>query len=148
MKFWEKSKPSKLVDNTETLRNDFKLRGPFWGYRSIDYREYEPFVNLTPVIDEYLNRQFEGDIDWGNANTLNNLIFGMAREAEQDLDRQHIDHGDRIQDLEQRNQSDRKHFEMVLAGLREDMQRNERDLRDIETRLAQDKFMVRRQKNA
>lgn len=133
---------TKLVDsNTESIVYDFMNRAPFWNYRTINYQEYEPFKDLTPVIDSYLEKLFEGQVDSGNSNTADNTIADMARQAERDLNRQLVDHRDTIKKLDIRNKADRKAFEDELDLLNTELQKNARLLIEVEDRLAKEKFI-------
>lgn len=141
MNLFKKTNPTRVVDDTETIVSDFKLRAPFWSYRTVPYREYVPFVEFISAIDGYLERLFQGEIDDGNGDVLDNMICDMARQAEKDLDKQHIEHGDTIKSFDIRNQGDKKAFMHERDLLQAEIQENEQQLAEIKTRMKQDKFI-------
>jgi hypothetical protein len=141
MKLFKKTTPTKVVDNTETVVYDFKLRAPFWSYRTVPYREYEPFSGFTPEINSHLDKLFQGEIDDGNGDVLDNMICDMARQAEKDLDKQRTEHGDIIKSFDIRNRGDRTAFEHELTLLQSELLENEQQTAEIKTRLKQDKFI-------
>jgi len=137
----KKTKPTRIVDDTDSTVNDFKLRIPFWSYRAVPYREYEPFANLQPVIDDYLAKLFQGEIDDGNGDVLDNTICDMARQAEKDLDRQHTEHGDVLKSFDIRSKGDQRSFIHDRAELLAELEENQRQLEEIRSRVKRDKFI-------
>ena len=146
MSFFKRAKTTKVMDDTETIVTDFKLRAPFWSYRTVPYREYEPFISFKPEIDGYLERLLQGEIDDGNGDVLDNLINDMARQAEKDLDKQRTEHGDTIKSFDIRNQGDKRAVKHELDLLQSEIGENEQQLADIKTRLNKDKFIGGNQK--
>ena len=141
MSIFKKRRPTKVVDDTETVVQDFVLRAPFWSYRTVPYRGYEPFVEYGPAIDKYLESLFKGEIDDGNGDVLDNLICDMARQAEKDLDLQRTQHRDTIKSLDLRNQGDHWAFQHERALLETEIVDCEQELAEIKRRLRTDKFI-------
>jgi len=141
MNIFKRARTTKVVDNTDTIVYDFKLRAPFWSYRTVEYHEYAPFVVFSTAIEEYLINLFGGELDSGNGNTLDNLICDMARQAERDLEKQHIEHGDTLKSFDIRNKADRKAFQHELALLQEELLINEKTQYEINARMEKDKFL-------
>ena len=141
MNFFKRSKVTKIVDDTESIVADFKLRAPFWSYRTVPYREYEPFVNFTADIDNYLERLFEGEIDDGNGNVLDNIICDMARQAEEHLKRQHTEHRDTIKSFDIRNKGDKTAFMNERILLQAEIEDTEQQIEEVKRRMKRDKFV-------
>ena len=140
MSLFKKKRIMKIVDDSETVVSDFICRRPFWSYRTVRYREYEPFVSFGEMIDGFLEKQFSGEIDSGNGNTLDNLIGDMARQAENDLKRQRAEHKDTIRAFDTRVQGDRKSFEYEHMLLKAELERNNDRRNEIRERSDNDKF--------
>ena len=141
MSLFKKAKSTKMVDYNDNIVYDFILRAPFWSYRTVPYREYEPFVSFIPVIDGFLEKQFRGEIDSGNGDTLDNMICDMARQAEKDLDKQRSEHTDMIKSFDIRYHGDRKAFEHELTLLSAEFAEIEQQQAEINARLKKDKFI-------
>ena len=141
MSIFKNTKNTKVMDETETIVNDFILRAPFWSYRTISYYEYGPFVNYTPELDAYLEILFQGEIDSGNGDVLDNLIFDMSRQAERDLDKQRTEHGDTIKTFHIRNKGDKEAFFHERALLQAEIEECEQQLIEIKNRIKKDKFL-------
>jgi len=140
MKFFRKSKPTRVVDDTETTVSDFRLRSPFWCYRTVPYRTCESFDGYGPVIDSYLSKLFQGEIDDGNGDVLDNMICDMARQAEKDLERQHTEHGDIIHSFGIRAQGDRRAFAHERDLLQRTLEETEQHLAEVSGRMRRDEF--------
>ncbi len=100
------------VDDSRSVVNDFKLRSTVTGcesYRTVEYRLYHKLEEseMLPLLDDCLAKLFAGEVDDGNADMLDSLIFGAAREALPDLGRQHCDHIDILRRLTIRRIADR-----------------------------------------
>ncbi len=140
--FFRKPKaPPKMVDQTETIVYDFMLRTPYWSYRPVTYREHESFVNLKPVLDSYLDQLFKGSIDAGNGNILDSFILNTARQAQEDLARQHTDHKNTITQFFIRNQGDQEAFSHQITLLRDELADNEAKQTEIKARLNKNTFL-------
>jgi len=126
----------------QTIATDFRLRSPFSGYRPVDYEEYKPFVNFQPTLDGYLNKLFAtgSALDAGNKNTLDPLVADMAAKAEQHLERQRVEHTDKIHGFSNRRSGDQHAFERELEALREALAENEEELAEIERHYKVNKF--------
>ena len=142
MGLFKKAKTTKIIDNTDAVVYDFRLRPPFWSYRPEPYKEYQPFANLEPVIDGFLAKLFAGEIDSGNGNALDNIIDGYARQAESDLNRQRVMHGDTIKAFDIGYKGNRRAFENELALLSDELAKNGAKRSDISSRLEADKFLT------
>lgn len=127
MGVFKSNSPEKVVDDTRVVVHDFQRRAPFWSYRTVPYKEYEPLVNLQGKLDDYLDALFCGDIDSANGDVLDNIIFDTVRQAQDDLNRQRVEHGDTIKSFGIRAEGDRAAFKEQLAKLREDLARNQEE---------------------
>lgn len=98
------------VNDSMTITNDFCLRNKFESYRAVEYRLYYKLTEaeMIPVLEEHLDKLFAGELDDGNADLLDGVIFSVAREAAADLDRQHSYHLDMIRRLICRRVADRE----------------------------------------
>jgi hypothetical protein len=106
------------VNDSMTITNDFCLRTSISGFESYRTCEYRLFFKLTesemiPKLDEHLDKLFSGDLDDGNADVLDGLIFSVSREAAADLDRQHSYHLDTIRRLICRRVADREDVRQI-----------------------------------
>ena len=96
---------------------DFQRRETkFESYRLPEYEFYpgleEPVV--LSLLDDHLAKMCAGDIDEGNGNDLNNLIFSIVPEGECFLERQHYRNLDLISRLIARNRVDGEDFKNML----------------------------------
>jgi len=140
--FRKKEKLVDVVSDEECIVYDFVLRAPFWGYRPISYREYEPFINFQNEIDGFLDKLFskEDSIDVGNKNVLDDLIVDMAKQAEEDLKKQKAVHVDHINKFDHRRKGDRLSFENQIKLLEEALMRNEKTHKEVDERFIKNKF--------
>lgn len=120
--------------------NDFKMRGPFAGYRPVDYKDYEPFVKLKPVLEQHLTKLCAGEIDEGVKNALDPIIYDAAGKAEEDLKLQKIKHIGDINNIYERRLGDKNAFESQLVELNAALEENEREIEEIESRYQVNKF--------
>ncbi len=111
----------KTVDDERIVVKDFIRRIPFWGHRNIAYRDFEPLINLKQELDEYLENLFHGEIDDGNADVLDNIIFDRVRQAMEDLKYQSVEHEDMNCSFENRVDSDLSAFSQERDNLMEDL---------------------------
>ncbi len=122
-----KSDPAVKADaaeGSEEAVHDFTLRTPYWSYRPVPYRSYAPLDGLQAELDRRLDALFSGDIDEGNANVLDGLVFDVVRQARADLDRQLASHRDMIASLGLRPAGDSAQFTQQLGYLKEDLKQN------------------------
>lgn len=112
------------VDDSRTVVNDFQLRSSssptgsptgFESYRTVEYRLYHKLEEdeMLPLLDEHLAKLFAGDVDSGNCDMLDAILFGAAREALPDLGRQHYDHSDMLRRLIIRRKADREDLRRI-----------------------------------
>ena len=136
-----KKKTGKIINrSSENIVYDFRLRAPFASYRPIDYKEYLPFTTFGFEIDKYLKEQFKKDIDSGNGNTLDNLIFDMGNHAVNDLNKQKTDHIDKIQMFYHRRMSDKIAFEKQFMKLKKELERTDTEIDEAKLRYMKNKF--------
>ena len=130
------------TDKVNNPSTGFKSRAPYSGYRPVDYEGLSEFIDMKPVLDGYLEKLFAGDssVDEGNKDTLDPLINDMAEKAEQDLNRQRIDHTDNIHRICDRRVGDKFMFEKQLEQLKVALEENEQELDEIESRYKVNKF--------
>ena len=104
---------SKNKSADKNIARDFQMRAPFAEYRPIEYEGYAPFLGFKQALDGYLEKLFAAGtaLDEGNKDVLDNLISDMARKAEQHLERQRIEHNDKINAFSNRRSGDRRAFE-------------------------------------
>lgn len=107
------------VDDSRTVVHDFQLRssGPngFESYRTMEYRLYHKLEEdeMIPRLEEHLDKLFAGAVDDANADMLDAILFGAAREALPDLGRQHYDHLDMLRRLIIRRKADREDLRRI-----------------------------------
>ncbi len=111
------------VDDTRSLVNDFRLRLPYESYRTTEYRQYPKLHEdvVIPELDMYLERLLSGQVDDGNCDLLDNIIFSKAREAIPDLARQHVDHADMLRRLVVRRKADYQDFSRVTEDRKREL---------------------------
>lgn len=101
------------VDDSRAVVHDFRLRATqagFESYRTVEYRLYHKLEEdeMIPRLEEHLGKLFAGEVDDGNGDMLDAILFGAAREALPDLGRQHYDHSDMLRRLIIRRKADRE----------------------------------------
>lgn len=106
------------VDDSRTVVQDFRLRttqAGFESYRTVEYRLYHKLEEdeMMPRLEEHLSKLFAGEVDDGNGDMLDAILFGAAREALPDLGRQHYDHSDTIRRLIIRRKADREDIRRI-----------------------------------
>lgn len=136
--------PQKAVSSEEAVVNDFERRIPYWSYRPTNYKVFEPFMEYKSEIDGYLEKLFNGEIDDGNGDVLDNMIMDMARQAEKSLAKQHTEHGDIIKSFDIRAKSDRIAFEDELKLLRDRLDICMKKQAKYKELLEEDEFIIRR----
>ena len=103
------------MDDSRVTVYDFKRRIQclFESYRSTDYRHYPGLSEeeMKPKLDRHLEALFSGDVDDGNGDMLDNIIFGPYRESVPYLNIQRLNHKDMNRRLVARRVSDRADFE-------------------------------------
>lgn len=120
--FGKKKKQSLFnsVDDSRSVVHDFRLRSTsigFESYRTVEYRLYHKLEEeeMLPRLDEHLNKLFAGNVDDGNADMLDAILFGAAREALPYLGRQHHDHVDMLRRLVISRIADRDDIRRIKA---------------------------------
>lgn len=106
------------VDDGRTVVHDFLLRATrtgFESYRTAEYRLYHKLKEeeMMPRLDEHLDKLFAGNVDDANGDMLDTIIFGAAREARADLDRQYCNHSDMLRRLIIRRKADREDLRRI-----------------------------------
>lgn len=123
------------VDDSRALVNDFRLRSStvYESYRTVDYKLYHRLEEneMYSELEGHLERLFAGEIDDGNGDVLDNIIFGAAREALPDLERQHLDHGDTLRRFDVRHQADHHDFTLLLKELEVELSELENERQEI-----------------
>ena len=138
--FGKKKQPpaqtQRVEDSWESVPG-FPHRRPFATYRPGFYQIYPKLRDevMQPLLDQHLQRLFEGPVDDGNGDMLDDLIFSAAREALPDLERQRAGHESIIQELTVRQQADRADFLCLAEQAEQEAEVLEREYRDICRRL-------------
>ncbi len=108
------------VDDSRTVVHDFQLRSSsptgFESYRTVEYRLYHKLAEdeMMPRLEEHLSKLLAEDIvDSGNADMLDAILFGAAREGITDLGKQHFDHSDMLRRLIIRRKADREDLRRI-----------------------------------
>ena len=106
------------IDDSRTLSYDFRLRSTMLGFESFRALEYPLYYKLEenemiPRIDDHLSKMFSGEIDDANGDMLDSIIFGAAREALPELNRQRYNHMDTLRRLIVRETVDCKDIERI-----------------------------------
>lgn len=111
------------MDDTRQVVHDFRLRLPYENYRTKEYELYHKLKDeeILPRIDDHLDKLFSGEVDDGNGDMLDSILFSPAREAKPDLAKQHVDHGDMIRRLIIRRKSDIADFETIVETLKNEL---------------------------
>ena len=122
MAIFKEDEQIKEVNDEREQANDFLRRTPFWSYRSVSYKDYEPLINLLPTLDSHLDKFFQDDIiDDGNSNLLDNLIFDVVRQSIEYLKWQRVNHEDTNKNFVIRKEGDIEAYQRELAKLEEDL---------------------------
>lgn len=77
---------------------------------------------MLPLLDRHLEALFAGDVDDGNGDALDSLIFAPAREALPDLAMQQTAHADILRRLIARRKADREDFCRILEQKKLELQ--------------------------
>ena len=118
----------------------FKRKLLYWSYRPVKYQIYPPFASLRETIDQSLARLFEGELDEGNEDVLDNMICDIARQAYSDLERQKAEHEDMIRTLCAKAEQDKAMFEREFSHLQEDLDRNRKEQETLRELRRQDEY--------
>lgn len=138
----KKAKNTNAFDESDHIVNGFVLRAPFWSYRAAEYRRYDSFYEYQIKLDKYMDNLFDAKaIDDGNGNVMNNLIDNIADKAYADLEKQKIDHEDVIEYFNIRFRADKLHFSKELKLLQKELEKNERQIAEINQRYYKNKFI-------
>lgn len=128
------------MDDSRVTVYDFKRRIQclFESYRSTDYRLYPGLSEeeMKPKIDRHLEALFSGDVDDGNGDMLDNIIFGPYRESVPYLNIQRLIHKDMNRRLVARRVSDRADFERIRDERKEELERLEQEYEDVCSKVA------------
>lgn len=134
------------VNDENRIVNDFMLRTTrfFESYRTVDYRlgaRLDEDV-MTPYLDKHIDALLGGGaIDPGNGNALDTIIIGFAREAEDELSKQHITHDDLIRRFIVRRKADYRDLTKIEETLK-------KELASLEAELSNISDMVKNEKEA
>ena len=140
MSIYKENNPMKVVDDETEIVHDFLRRAPFWSYRSVPYRDYAPLIDLKAQIDAYLDALFCGEIDDGNGDVLDNLVFDTVRQAQSDLRLQQVNHQDTIKSFGIRAVSDQAAFEQELTLLQATLAGNMEEQAKLRKMLARNEY--------
>ena len=140
MSVFKENAPMKAVDDQAEIVHDFTRRAPFWSYRTVPYRDYPALIELKGVLDAHLDALFRGEIDDGNGDVLDNLIFDTVRQAQADLRLQQVSHRDTIKSFGIRAESDHAAFRQELDRLKDALNENLSEQKKLRKRLACDEF--------
>ena len=128
------------MDDSRVTVYDFKRRIQclFESYRSTDYRLYSGLSEeeMKPKIDRHLEALFAGDVDDGNGDMLDNIIFGPYRESVPYLNIQRLNHKDMNRRLVARRVSDRADFEKIRNERQNELERLEQEYEDVCSKMA------------
>lgn len=85
-----------MMDDSRVIVQDFVRRYIYESYRAVDYKPYHRLCEeeMMPRLDKYLDAMFAGEVDSGNEDMLDNIIFGPYRESVPDLATQRLNHKD------------------------------------------------------
>ncbi len=126
------------MDDSRVTVYDFKRRIKFESYRSTDYRFYPGLSEeaMNPKIDRHLEALFAGDVDDGNGDMLDNIIFGPYRESVPYLNIQRLNHKDMNRRLVACRASDRADFERIRDERKNELERLEQEYEDVCSKMA------------
>ena len=141
----ERKSASKAIDDAQVVTNDFVRPIPYWSYRPVAYKSYKPLDTLIPVLDSYLERLFNGEIDEGNADVLDNIIYDYANQAMSDISNQRVAHISIIKDLYFNHVGIVRNFEKHLEEVRMMKEMNDEEYQSILDRYNNQKFKEERQ---
>lgn len=129
------------VDDSRAVVYDFVRRFPYESYRPVEYRPFPDLQKelMLPKLDQYLQALLAGDVDDGNGDMLDSIIFDPFRIAVPDLEKQGCEHRDIIRRLNARRISDRADFSRIrdkeskeLAGLEKEFEQTCRKIERLE----------------
>lgn len=110
------------VDDNKSVVHDFRLRSSVIGYESYRPCEYRLYFKLADdekvlhKLDDHLVNLFNGEVDDGNADMLDDVLFSTLREAMCDLENQRCEHMDIIRRLSVRHKADYTDIKMMLEA--------------------------------
>ena len=131
---------SKAIDDVQVVANDFVRPIPYWSHRPVGYKSYEPLTTLVPVLDSYLNKLFSGEIDEGNADVLDNIIYDYANQAMAYIANQRVAHIGIIKDLYFNHVGIIRSFEKHLDEIHLMKEMNDKEYKSILDRYNSQKF--------
>lgn len=111
------------IDDSRSVVYDFMRRFVYESYRTVEYCMYPKLEEqeLKAKLDVHLDALLAGEVDDGNANMLDQIIFAPAREGVMALRRQHYNHQDTIRRLIARRKSDRQDFSRISEERKEEL---------------------------
>ena len=101
---------------------------PYAGLHPKDYLIQNRLYEFRAELDNHIKNLFKGDIDAGNATTLDNLIDDIAVLAAEDLNRQRAEHRRLIWDLKIRYSGDERDAIQKLEDFRKELEAVEKEL--------------------
>ena len=128
------------IDDTRVVVKDFVRRPPYWSYRSLGYTPLKEFMEFQRNIDDYLEKLFQGGIDDGNGDVLDNMNIDIAMQALTDLAIQRVNHRNTIKDLAARFEGDRACFEEELRNLTNRLDQNLKKQSAIKEKIDKNEF--------
>lgn len=112
------------MDDTRVTVYDFRRRlTKYESYRPAAYRLSPALQDseMFPKLDEHLARLFSGEIDSGNSDVLDEMIFSAAREGKCELAIQRYNHKDMIVRLAARYHSDYEDLKNLRSQRQEEL---------------------------
>ena len=91
---------------------------------------------MKPKIDRHLEALFAGDVDDGNGDMLDNIIFGPYRKSVPYLNIQRLNHKDMNRRLVARRVSDRADFERIRDERKNELERLEQEYEVVCSKIA------------
>ena len=141
MRLLQKNRKERKTDCEQQIVHDFLRRAPYWSYRAKGYEPYDPLLHFQEDIDRHLEALFSGEIDDGNGDVLDSQISDIVRQAQTDLKRQLVEHGDVIRSFGIRASSDRCAFQAKLETLREEKTALKREIDSLIERIKDNEGM-------
>ena len=120
--------------DTQIIKTDFTQRTPFSTYIPVGYKILSKYSLYRLSIDVYMENLSAGELDYGNADVLDELIDDVALQAEADLDYQKAEHIGMIDNFAIRREADQKWFTLYLEQLDQKKEELSADLTDAKER--------------
>lgn len=123
MATFKESDQIKEVNDEMELVDDFKRRTPYWSYRTVSYKDYEPLVKLVSVLDTHLEKLFQSEaLDDANGDALDCIIMDFVKQAFQYLKYQRVQHEDTNNNFAIRVEGDIKAYQDELKDVEKDLE--------------------------